>query len=91
MARVNLANVHDHAQEVISAASSQLVSLLGILRPAPICIGQHVELKRELNRRVDLGSLVVTSLLVLESLFGGSASHHSKVVPYTVARKLTLS
>lgn len=68
MPRVDLAHVHHHAEEIVEAASSQLVVLLDVLAPGAAGVGEHVELQGELHGRVDLCGAFVAPLLVLEPL-----------------------
>ena len=66
--RLDLANVYHDAQEIIRAGSGEFQVLAGVVTLDSIRVRQHVQLQGELDRRVDLGRLVVPPLLVLEPL-----------------------
>ena len=69
VARVDLADVHDGAEQVVGARAGELVVLLvGVLAAAAVGVGEHVELEREAHGRLDLGRFLVAALLVLEPL-----------------------
>jgi len=69
MSRFDLANVHNHAQQVVCARALQLHIFAAIATPNPGRVRKHVELKRELDNIVYLGrGAVVSALFVLETL-----------------------
>ncbi len=71
MTRINLTDMDDDTQQVVRATPAELVVLFSVVAPAAVSVGQHVQLERKLDRRVDLGGFVVTALFILESLSRG--------------------
>lgn len=67
--RVDLPDVLYYAQKVICTRSTQLRIILGIGAPTTRCVGEHVQLQRELYFRVDLRrDPIATPLLKFKSL-----------------------
>jgi len=67
MARIYFADMHNYRKQIISTGSDQLRTLSAIMSLGTIRIGEHVELQRELNLKMDFrGGLQV--LVCLKSL-----------------------
>ena len=66
--RLDLADVHDDAHELISALPRQLHHLLSVGVPRPARVRRHAELQREQHLGVHLGCRLFVSVFEFESL-----------------------